>query len=313
MLSRLPYLFLAAGAALLTYAAWLVVEHVTALRTWDRIVARVPTSELRQVQIVTGPYGRPLTRIAQLDYAISEDSPAEQEILITRSVPYRARQPRWSTVLFPAFVLLTAAAAHLAIGFVLCAWARRPENSPNWRLTAVAPPSSPNAPSYSRPRSVAKANLMWASFGLLGVVPNLLGPAYPWMWIASLAFSGLYCGLFVLLAWHNATCRYWITAGGVAAASSLGAQFVPFPVIGKITDHFWRDVERPRGESRQAQRRSVGRLVSRHYRLYDRDGGLLLSLPRDLQPSYAPLLEAVVRKTGFHIAQETTKTTSFDN
>ena len=158
-----------------------------------------------------------------------------------------------------------------------------------------------------------KANLMWASFGLLGIVPSLLGPAYPWMWIASLAFSQLFCSVFVLLAWHNATCRYWITRDGVAAASALGAQFVPFPVIGKIADHSWRDVERNRGESRQAYRRSAGQLVSRNYRLYDRKGTLLLSLPRDLQPSPAPLLEVLIRKTGLTITQETTKSTSFDS
>lgn len=313
MLSRLPYLFLATGAALLSYAVWIVVDHVLALRTWEHIVARVPTSELREVEVVTGPYGRPATRIARLDYAISEDSPAEQEILITRSVPYRARQPGWSTILFPAFVVMMTAALAFVIGFVLLTWARRPAVDPNWRLTSHCPPSSPKAVSYSHPRSVVKANLMWASFGLLGIVPNFLGPAYPWMWVASLSFSGLFCSVFVLLAWHNATCRYWVTGDGVAAASSMGAQLVPFGLIGKITDHSWREVERSRGVLLQTQRRSAGQLVSRNYRLYDRNGGILMSLSRDLQPSLDPLLEVVIRKTGLQTAQETTKTTSLDN
>lgn len=311
MLSRLPYLFLGAGAALLSYAAWIVIDHAIALRTWDRIVARVPTSELRQVEVATGPYGHPTVRIAQLDYAIGEDGPAEQEILITRSVPYRVRQPRWSTVIFPSFVLTMAAAAGFAIGLVLLLWARRPENDHRWRLTERAPPSSPGAASYSLPRGVVTANLIWGSFGLLGLVPNFLGPAYPWMWVASLAFSALYCSVFLMLAWHNATCRYWITGDGVAAASSLGAQFVPYQAIGRITDHSWRDVQRSRGTSAGAHRRSAGQLVSRNYRLYDRSGGLLMALSRELQPSLTPLLEVLLRKTGLDMLAEATRTTSY--
>lgn len=222
-------------------------------------------------------------------------------------VAFAMNNPGW-----PVVWMTLSAGAYTAVGALFLHAARRAEGSPRWRLGAPAPAMAHGTKVHRHPRQVVKANLFWASLGLLGVLPNFLFEIEAWQWVVSGALSALFSGLLCILAWHNSTYGVWLGREAVIAQSALGHQAVPFTAIREIVAHTWRD-QAKRRDVTGSYYKSFNTVVSRSFRLKDGEGHLILSIPRELVPPVTPLIEVVVKRTGLKVGEETLQTSSYVN
>lgn len=213
---------------------------------------------------------------------------------------------------WPAGWLTLTAGAYAGVGALFRHSARRTEGSPRWRLGAPAPAMAHGTKVHRQPRQVVKANLFWASLGLLGVVPNFLFDISPWQWVVSGVLSALFSGLLCILAWHNSTYGVWLGRDAVIAQSVFGHQTVPLTAIREIVAHTWRDQAKRRDVS-GSYYKSFNTVVSRSFRFKDGDGHLIMSIPRELTPPVTPLIEVVVKRTGLKVGEETLQTSTYVN
>lgn len=213
---------------------------------------------------------------------------------------------------WPAVWLTLTAGVYAGVGALFRHSARRTEGTPRWRL-GVPPPSMAHGTKVHRhPRQVVKANLFWASLGLLGVLPNFLYEIEAWQWVISGALSALYSGLLCILAWHNSTYGVWLGREAVIAQSALGHQAVPFTAVREIVAHTWRD-QAKRRDVTGSYYKSFNTVVSRSFRFKDGEGHLIVSIPRELVPPVTELIEVVVKRTGLKVGEETLQTSTYVN